>query len=98
MTRPLTVGRSPRLLTGMQPCSVKLGGRSRRAEGGELVVRERRDHASARQIRLPVVRVLADRPEGRPPVSRRGGGPGLSNMRFGGPGRDWTWLGDPRKN
>jgi pimeloyl-ACP methyl ester carboxylesterase len=69
----------------MQPCSVRLGGRSRRAERGGLVVPERRDHASARQIRLPVVRVLADRPGGRPPVFRLGGGPGLSNMRFGCP-------------
>jgi hypothetical protein len=69
----------------MQPCSVRLGGRSRRAERGWLVVPERRDHASARQIRLPVVRVLADRPRGRPPVFRLGGGPGLSNMRFGCP-------------
>jgi hypothetical protein len=85
MTWPLTAGRSPPLLTGMQPCSVRLGGRSRRAERGGLVVPERRDHVSARQIRLPVVRVLADRPEGRPPVFRLGGGPGLSNMRFGCP-------------
>ena len=85
MAWPLTEGRSPPLLTGMQPCSVKLGGRPRRAERGELIVPERRDHASARQIRLPVVRVFADRPGGRPPVFRLGGGPGLSNMRFGCP-------------
>ena len=85
MTRPLTEGRSPRLLTGMQPCSVELGGRSRRAERGELVVPERRDCVSARRIRLPVVRVLADRPQGRAPVFRLGGGSGLSNMRFGCP-------------
>jgi hypothetical protein len=69
----------------MRPCSVRLGGRPRRAERGDLVVPERRDHVSARQIRLPVVRVLTDRPEGRPPVFRLGGGPGLSNMRFGCP-------------
>jgi pimeloyl-ACP methyl ester carboxylesterase len=82
MTRSLAKGSSPRLLMGMQPCSVKLGGRPRRAERGELVVPERRQPASARQIRVPVVRVLADRPEGRPPVFRLGGGPGMSNMRF----------------
>ncbi len=85
MTWPLTAGRSPRLFTGMQPCPVRLGGRPRRAERGELVVPERRDDAPARQIRLPVVRVLADRPGGRPPVFRLGDGPGLTNMRFGCP-------------
>jgi hypothetical protein len=85
MNWPLTAGRSPRLLTGMQPCQVRLGGRPRRAERGELVVPERRDDAPARQIRLPVMRVLADRPGGRPPVFRLGGGPGLTNMRFGWP-------------
>ena len=85
MTWPLTAGRSPRLLTGMQPCQVRLGGRPRRAERGDLDVPERRDDAPARQIRLPVVRVLADRPGGRPPVFRLGGDPGLTNMRFGCP-------------
>lgn len=85
MAWPLTAGRSPRLLTGMQPCQVRLGGRPRRAERGDLVMPERRDDAPARQIRLPVVRVLADRPGGRPPVFRPGGDPGLTNMRFGCP-------------
>ena len=85
MTRPLTGGQSARLLAGMRPCSVKLGGRLRRAERGDLIVPERRDDASAGEIQLPVLRVLADRPGGRPPVFRLGGGPGLSNMRFGCP-------------
>ncbi len=39
----------------------------------------RGDYASTRQIVLPVMRVFADRPEGRPPVFRPGGGPGLPN-------------------
>jgi hypothetical protein len=68
-------GAIPPLLTGMQSRSVRLGGRSRRAERGELIVPERRDHVPAGQIRLPVVRVFAARAERRPPVFRLGGGP-----------------------
>ena len=77
---------------------VRLGGRRRRAERAELTIPERRAGPSSRMIRLPVLRVLAERPDaGRLPVFRLGGGPGLSNMRFACPpaldGRDVVLLG-----
>lgn len=78
VTQAPTVGR----LTELRSVSLKLGGRARAAERGELLVPERRDDPSRRRITLPVVRVSALRPAGRPPVFRLGGGPGMTNLRF----------------
>lgn len=85
-------------LSALERCVVRRGGRRRRAERGEVTVPERRAAPSSRAIRLPVVRVLAERPDvGHFPVFRLGGGPGLSNMRFACPpaldGRDVVLLG-----
>jgi pimeloyl-ACP methyl ester carboxylesterase len=85
-------------LLAVERCVVRLGGRRRRAERAELAVPELRADTSSRQIRLPVLRVLAERPDtGHLPVVRLGGGPGLSNMRFACPpaldGRDVVLLG-----
>ena len=85
MSRLTTTGPTGAGLSTLVPCEVKLGGRVRRAERGELTVPERRDGPGGRHITLPLVRVRALLPSGRTPVFRLGGGPGLTNMRFGCP-------------
>jgi pimeloyl-ACP methyl ester carboxylesterase len=85
MSRPVPAGSGRVRLTAPRPCTVRVGSRFRRAERRELTVAERRDGGSIRTIGLPVLRVFADHPAGRTPVFRLGGGPGLTNLRFGVP-------------
>jgi pimeloyl-ACP methyl ester carboxylesterase len=52
------------------------------ADCGTLVVPENRHDAESRLIALPVTRVRAQAPNGKPPLFYFEGGPGITNMEF----------------